>query len=48
LVQRDRPPEFVPRQVCHQLCEDGFSCVHERSSPDSSGGNYSPNTDSNN
>lgn len=40
----DRPPEFVPRQMGQQLCEDGFSRVHERSSLDSSGGNYSPNT----
>jgi len=44
LVPRDRPPEFVPRQMGQQLCEDGFSRIHERSSPDSSGRNYSPNT----
>jgi len=41
----DRPSEFVPRQMGKQLCEDGFPRVHERSSPDSSGGNYSLGTD---
>jgi hypothetical protein len=42
LVPRDRPPEFVPRQMGQQLCKDGFSRIHGRSSPDSSRGNYSP------
>ena len=41
----DRSSEFVPWQMGKQLCEDGFPRVHERSSPDSSGGNYCPNTD---
>ncbi len=41
----DRSSEFVPRQMGKQLREDGFPRVHERSPSDSSGGNYSPNTD---